>query len=102
MGAPITVKLREPISFGKETIEELAIKFNGRAMRDLKIPLTAEGGMIFEPYPLTVVGMKMAGHIANAEALADRLTDGQDMTEIAQVIFSFLGGSQTTGSTPSP
>lgn len=92
-GEAAVVSLRVPIEFGKlGPITELVIKPSGRAYRDLTIPMTVNSDgskkIDFQPYPLAVVGLKMAGHVAEAQILADRM-DPKDMTEVALEVMGF-------------
>lgn len=91
------IKLRKPIEFGKQTIESLTLVPNGRAARDMSVQISDDGSMRLEPWKFSVVGLKMAGHIASAEALADKL-DPADMLEISQAVLGFFVGSPTAGS----
>lgn len=91
------IKLRKPLEFGKQTIDTLTLVPNGRAARDLSVTVNANGSMVLEPWKHAVIGLKMAGHIAAAEALADKL-DPADMMEIAQAVLSFFVDSPATGS----
>lgn len=90
------IKLRKPIEFGKQTIDSLTLVPNGRAARDMAVTIS-NGSMVLEPWKHAVVGLKMAGHIASAEALADKL-DPADMMDIAQATLGFFVGSPATGS----
>ncbi len=83
----VVVKLKQPIQFGSELIEELEIKWSARAVKDLSIPITEDGGVLLQPYPLAVAGLKMAGK--SPAALVDKLS-GVDMMEVARVVMGFL------------
>jgi hypothetical protein len=97
MAAPVIIKLTEPVEFGSTMIETLELKPTGRAMRGLTLPME-KGKLDYQPWPLAVVGLKMAGHVATAETIADRLSPA-DLTEVANTVLGFFAGSQTGGST---
>lgn len=79
--------LSQPIEFGKDNlISELDLKPTARAFKEFALPMKPDGGFLFQPYDLAVVGMKMAGHPA---ALADKLSV-EDMNEIAQAVIGFF------------
>lgn len=95
------ITLRSPVEMGKgEPITELELKPNGRALRGLKVEVTADGGMKYEPHALAVAGLKMAGHVAAAEAIVDRMQSIEDITEIAAAVLGFFAPSPTTGPKP--
>lgn len=98
------ITLKMPVQFGKELIEELELKPTGRAMRGLRVESTGNGGFVYEPFAYAVAGLKMAGHVASAEAIADRLHPA-DQQEIATAVLSFFVTPPTSepskaGSTP--
>lgn len=100
MAAPVTVRLREPVQFGKdaEPITELVLKPTARHFRDLVIRTAEDGTVEYEPYRLALVGMKMAGQSA---AVLD-LMDPRDMSEVAAMVMGFISPGQPTGSVASP
>lgn len=86
----VTITLRKPIPYGKgQSIESLELKPNARAFRDFGLPMGADKSIVFQPYPLAVVGLKLAGHHVNAAQLVDKL-DSKDMHEIAMAVFGFM------------
>lgn len=87
--SPVTIKLRQPIQFGQTMIEELTLKPNARAFKDFSLPADAKGKVDYQPYQLALVGLKLAGHMAAAPALVDKL-DPKDMVELSQAVFSFF------------
>jgi len=93
-----TVKLKYPVSFGSETIEELTLKPSAGAFRGFSQKAGADGSVAYAPYDLAVVAMKMAGQ---PNAVADKLHPA-DMQTLAQEVLGFLADGQTTGSEPSP
>lgn len=99
MAAPVTVRLREPVQFGRdaEPITELVLKPTARHFRDFTLPMKEDGTMLYQPYPLALIGMKMAGHPA---AVLD-LMHPADMSEVARVVMGFIEPGQGTGSTAS-
>lgn len=97
---PVTIALRTPVQFGRdaEPIAELTIKPNARAFRDFSLPMREDGTILFQPYELAKVGIKLAGH---PTAVLD-LMDPADMWEVAQAVMGFTVPGLKTGSTPSP
>ncbi len=97
MSRSVTVKLRVPVEFGKDAaaIEELVLKPTARAFKEFSLPMKEDGTILFEPYKLASVGVRMAG-LPNA--VVDKL-DVEDMVEIAQEVMTFFAPSQTTGNT---
>jgi hypothetical protein len=88
------------VPFGKEqVIEELVLKPNSRAFKDYELPMREDGTVLFQPYALAVVGLKMAGHIAGAAQIVDRLCVA-DMMAVSHAVMGFFGPGLTTGSTP--
>ncbi len=81
------IKLREPVQFGSETITELTLKFSPRAVKDLKITMTPDGGQVFSPYDLASAGVRMAGY---PDAVFQNLKSGQDLMDIAMAALLFL------------
>lgn len=89
----VTIRLLEPIEFGKDTIEEMTLKPTARSFKEFSLPVKEDGTMLYEPYKLASVGVRMAGH---PNAVADKLGI-DDMNEIAQAVLSFLGRGLKTG-----
>lgn len=98
------ITLKAPISMGErgEPVAELNLKPTGRTLRGLKIETSASGGITYEPHALAVVGLRMAGHVAAAEAMVDRMESLEDVNEVAQAVLSFLAPSPKAGNAPSP
>ncbi len=99
-----TIKLRRPVQFGRdaEPVTELELKATGRALRELVVPMGAEGDlsmMLVKPYDLALVGLKMAG-VAGDKAFAD-LMDPRDIWEVGQAVLGFTLDARPTGSTAS-
>jgi hypothetical protein len=85
--ASVTVKLTEPIEFGKDTvIEELVVRPTARAFREFSLPMKEDGTVLYQPYALAAVGVKMAGQ---PNAIVDKLSV-KDMSALAQVVMGFL------------
>lgn len=84
--APVVVKLCAPVQFGKDRITELVLKPNARAFKDLTLPMTQEGKVDYQPYPLAACGVRMAGH---PNAVLDKLHP-RDLNEVAQAVLGFL------------
>jgi hypothetical protein len=83
-----TLLLRKPIPFGKDTvISELRLMVSARAFKEFSLPMKEDGTIMFQPYALAVVGIKMAGQPA---AIADKL-DVRDMMELATAVMGFIG-----------
>lgn len=98
-----TIVLRTPVQFGRdaEPVTKLELKPNGRALRELTVPVGADGDlqmMFIKPYELALVGLRMAG-IAGDKAFVDMM-DPRDIWEVSQEVMGFLVGGQRTGSTP--
>jgi hypothetical protein len=99
-----TIKLRRPVQFGRdaEPVTELELKATGRALRDLVVPMGAEGDlrmMMVKPYDLCLVGLRMAG-VAGDKAFVDQM-DPRDIWEVGQAVLGFTMDAPTSGSTPS-
>ena len=94
------IKLRTPITFGSTVLEELELKTTGRALREFSLPMTPEGKIDYQPHALAVVGLKMAGQVAAAATIVDKMEDLQDLSEIAQTVMGFFAARPTTGNTP--
>jgi hypothetical protein len=94
---PVTIKLREPVQFGKksEPVTELVLKPTARACRDLTLPMTGEGKIDYQPYKLALAGLGMAG-VAGGAAFVD-LMHVADMNEVALAVMGFLNPAPTTG-----
>ena len=90
-----TLTLRVPVEFGSETISELTFKLNAQAFRNFGLPMQADGTIIFQPYELAKVGIRMAGQ---PPALLDRL-DPADLWEVAQRVLGFIVPGHGTGPT---
>ena len=80
------VVLKEPITLGSEVIERLELKFSARSFKEFQIPLREDGTILFQPYPLAVAGVRMAGQPA---ILIDKLGPA-DFFALAQAVMSFL------------
>jgi Phage tail assembly chaperone proteins, E, or 41 or 14 len=87
---PVTVKLRTPIEFGSQRIEELAFRpLTGKDLR--KLP---EGSSM----DVTLV---LAGRLSGQpDPVIDKLT-GDDLWEVMTVVSGFMPGGPPTGSAPS-
>lgn len=91
-GKPLTLKLKVPIEFGKELIEELTLKPHPRALRELELQMGKNGEgnfFVFKPYSCALVGMRMAGHFAAAQVLVDKM-DGRDLFDLGMMVFTFF------------
>lgn len=90
-----TLRLHVPIQFGENAppIEELTFALNARAFRDFALPMREDGTIMFQPYELAKVGLRMAGQPA---PVLDRL-DPADMMEVAERVMGFLVPGQKIG-----
>lgn len=100
MAAPVTMRLREPVQFGRDAdpISELVLRPVAKHFRDLSIKTGADGSLDYEPYKLALVGMRMAGQ---PTAVLD-LMHPADMSEVARLVMGFIEPGQPTGSDASP
>ena len=95
---PVTIKLRYPVQWGKETVSELVLTPTARFFRDVELT-AAEGRITYKPYPLAVAGVSMAGKAAGASTFVDKMHPS-DMNEVAQAVIVFLVPDQKDGSEP--
>jgi len=92
MEEPVTVKLKHPIEFGKDTvIEELTFR-RGR-LGDLK------GVVVQEHIPVDDLIM-VAGRLCGQPAAVMAKLDEDDAGEVLALALGFLGRCLTTGMTP--
>lgn len=98
MGAPTIIKLRVPVQFGRdaEPIAELELKPAAKHFREFTLPMKEDGTVMYQPYELAKVGLRMAGH---PPAVLD-LMHPADMNTVAGVVMGFLGVGPGTGSEP--
>lgn len=96
MAAPVTLTLRAPVQFGKdsEPISELVLKPSAKAFRDFALPMQGDGTILFQPYELAKVGLRLAGQPA---PVLDML-DPADMWELAQAVLGFTVPGHPIGS----
>jgi hypothetical protein len=94
----VTIKLRQPVKWGKEEVTELVITPNARFFRDVELTI-GQNGSTFKPYALALAGVAMAGISAGAATFVDRMHPA-DMNEVAQVVISFLAPDPKAGSEP--
>jgi len=83
---PVTIKLRVPAQFGKDTISELTLKPSSRALKEFALPMDPSGKIDYQPYACAQVGVRMAGQ---PMALVDKL-DPRDLNEVGQTVLGFL------------
>jgi hypothetical protein len=95
MADPVIVRLRHPVVFGSETIEELKLRPTARSMKDFTIQMKGNDSVIFEPYAAAKVGVHMAGH---SNAVLDLLHPVDVMT-IATKVMDFFDAGPATGLT---
>ena len=98
MAQPVVIKLKTPVQFGKdaEPVGELVLKPTAKHFRDFTLHMTSDGTVLYQPYPLALVGLRMAGH---PSAFLD-LMDPVDMSEVARVVMGFIEPSQAIGPAP--
>lgn len=91
MAEPVTVKLRQPIHFGSQVVEELTVRpVKGRDLRRIQAPQDRQ-------LQLT---MELAGYLTGqVREVIDEL-EGEDLVEVLTVVASFFSGSPLTGSEP--
>jgi hypothetical protein len=94
---PDSYRLRFPIEFGDETIEELKLRCNGKAMKGFKVMIGADGGVVFEPYAFAELGLRLANQ---PRAIVDRMHPC-DQFGLGMVALGFFIGGPETGRTPS-
>lgn len=88
MGAPVVLKLREPIQFGEETITELVFQPMCAAYkRDLETDTTHGYRMIY------ALATKLTGQ---PPGVIDRL-GGDDLIDMEEIVGGFLARSPKTG-----
>lgn len=93
MADPVTVKLKAPIQFGSQVIEELVFRVpTGKDFRRLPIINSLELDTVF------VLAGRLSGQ---PDAVIDKLT-GDDLEEVIALVSGFMPGSRLTGGTPSP
>ncbi len=90
---PVTIKLRQPIEFGKETIDEIVLRPPvGKDFRDLPM----RDGYLLDT--LLVMAERLSGR---PSSVIDRL-GGDDLMEVLDVAGGFMPGGATTGRSGSP
>ena len=91
MSAAVTVKLREPIPFGSETITELTLR-KPKAKDFRRMPMSPGIGDLLD----------LAGQLsAQPKAVIDELGP-EDMQEVLERVGDFFPSGRGTGPTPSP
>ena len=86
-----TIKLRNPIKFGSQTIEQLEFRpLKGKDLRRLKTP---------KERPLAMT-LELAGYLSGqVKEVIDEL-EGDDVQEVLELVSAFFGDSQETGTEP--
>jgi len=89
---PVKVKLRHPIVFGSETIEELTFRpATGKDIR--RLPMR-------DGYEIDTI-LELAARLTDRpDPVIDRLT-GEDLEEVISVASGFMPGSRRAGSASS-
>ena len=95
MAAEIKIALSTPVKLGEngELIESLTLKPTARAFRDFALQMRDDGTVVFEPYKLAGIGVRLAGQVPQ---ILD-LLDPADMMEVATAVMGFLGTRPRTG-----
>lgn len=75
-------------------VQELDLKWSPAAFRDYALPMREDGTILFQPYALAEIGVKLAG---KPRIMVDKLGP-EDFMELAQKVMSFFGTGPTTGS----
>lgn len=89
MSEPTTIKLRTPIVFGSNTIEELTLR-RPKAKDFRSLPMEPRFGDILD----------LAGRLcAQPKAVMDEL-DVEDLDEVMNIVGDFVPGGRGTGPTP--
>jgi hypothetical protein len=88
---PVTIKLREPIQFGTQLVDELTLrKPKGKDFR--RLPMDMKMGDLLD----------FAGVLANQpKAVIDEL-GVEDLAEVMNVVGGFIPGGRGIGTEPSP
>lgn len=90
---PDSYRLRFPVEFGEDTIEELKLRCNGKAMRGFKVALGADGGVVFDPYAFAELGLRLAGQ---PRAIVDKMHPC-DQFGLGVVALGFFTGGPGIG-----
>lgn len=91
--SPVTIRLKRPIEFGSERVEELSFR-KGRAgdLRGIKL------GLEIQADTLITIAARLCGRTT---AVIERL-DEADCGEVFALALGFIGRCLGTGPTPSP
>jgi hypothetical protein len=92
MDGPVTVKLRKPIQFGSQVIEELT--FRPVTAKDLRRLPVLDG---FSMDTVLVLAGRLSGQ---ADPVIDKLT-GSDLEEVIDLVSGFMPRSRKGGNEPS-
>lgn len=95
MGDATVIKMRVPVPMGQdaEPLTELELKPAAKHFREFSLPMRDDGTVIYQPYELAKVGLRMAGHPAS---VLDRMHPA-DMNAVAGAVMGFLGAGPATG-----
>lgn len=93
MAEPRRVKLREPIRFGSEVVEELVIRA-ATAKDCRRLPMVS--GYEFDS--ILILASRLSGQ---PDAVIDKL-GGDDLEEVIEIVSGFMPGSRGTGPRSSP
>jgi hypothetical protein len=92
MDGPVTVKLRKPIQFGSQVIEELT--FRPVTAKDLRRLPVLDG---FSMDTVLVLAGRLSGQ---PDPVIDKLT-GADLAEVIDLVTGFMPASRPAGNEPS-
>lgn len=93
MAEAVTLKLKNPIEFGSQRVEELTIRpCKAKDLRRLQASPERPLAMTFE----------LAGYLTGQVAEVIDELEGEDMQEVLRVVSGFLDDGQKTGGVLSP
>ncbi len=91
MSAPVTVKLKEPIPFGSETIAELTLR-KPKAKDFRRMPMNPGVGDLLD----------LAGQLSGQPKVVIDELGAEDMHEVLERVGDFFPSGRGTGPMPSP
>ena len=94
MAEPVTYTLKEPVTLGSEVITVLTLTPSVRALKGFAMPVRDDGVVLFEPYELAAVGVRLAGQPVQ---VLERLGLA-DTAALAGIVMDFLQPALGAGS----
>ena len=94
---PDVYRLKFPVNFAGEIVEEVTLRATGRAMQGFKVETNGSGGVVFEAYRFAELGLKLAG---KQRAIVDQMHPC-DQFGLGMVALSFFTVGPQTGGRPS-